>query len=442
MLGLGERVSSVNLRLADRAQVDAVARQLTPLLAQRGLVASTWPQLLPRVADMVGLVRAIRTVIVAVFFLVVALAVMNTVFMAVAERTREFGVMMALGTPPDAIVRMVVYETVALMLLASVVGYAVGCGHRLAVRQRRAGPVALLQGLQRDSRADRHRLPAARCGEPDRARHRPVPGQRRGVALPAVTGRTARPDGGDPPHVMTLDAMLPARFAGTIMLVAALLASARPAQAEGLGLTGSVKSLFVRSRTVNGRSVRAEPEPAARRGQGRPRPGSRARPAVRQRTAAGQLPGHGGVSCRSRISVTPQYWRADANYVERGDVYGRHRLYRAAVTLTRGDVDLKLGRQRIAWGTGRFWSPLDILNPVSPLALEREERVGVDAALLEAKLGPLSRASLVYAPAPDRGPRQPRAAVARQRGRRRRVAGRRPAAGAGHRRHGCRQPDR
>lgn len=99
----------------------------------------------------------------------------------------------------------------------------------------------------------------------------------------------------------------------------------------------------------------------------------------------------------------PQYWRADANYFEGGDVYGRHRLYRAALTLIRGNVDLKIGRQRIAWGTGRFWSPLDILNPVSPLALEREQRVGVDAALLEAKLGPLSRASLVYAPAPDRG---------------------------------------
>ena len=126
MLGLGQRVSSINLRLADRAEVDAAAARLAPLLAKEGLVASPWPRLLPRVADMLGLVRAIRTVIVAVFFLVVALAVMNTVFMAVAERTREFGVMMALGTPPDAIVRMVVYETVALMLVASVVGYAVG----------------------------------------------------------------------------------------------------------------------------------------------------------------------------------------------------------------------------------------------------------------------------------------------------------------------------
>lgn len=126
MLGLGPRISSINLRLSDRAEVDAVAARLAPGLAKEDLVASTWPRLLPRVADMLGLVRSIRTVIVAVLFLVVALAVMNTVFMAVAERTREFGVMMALGTPPDAVVRMVVYETVALMLVASVVGYAVG----------------------------------------------------------------------------------------------------------------------------------------------------------------------------------------------------------------------------------------------------------------------------------------------------------------------------
>jgi putative ABC transport system permease protein len=128
MLGLGQRISSINLRLANRAEVDRVAARLKPALAKEGLVASPWPRLLPRVADMLGLIRAIRTVIVTVFFLVVALAVMNTVFMAVAERTREFGVLMALGTPPDGIVRMVVYETVALMIVASAIGYAVGAG--------------------------------------------------------------------------------------------------------------------------------------------------------------------------------------------------------------------------------------------------------------------------------------------------------------------------
>lgn len=126
MLGLGERVSSINLRLAERGETTAVADQLGGELRERELVAEPWPRLLPQATDMLGLIRAFRSVIVAMFFVVVALAVMNTVYMAVTERTREFGVMMALGTPPRAIVRMVVYETAVLMLLALALGYAGG----------------------------------------------------------------------------------------------------------------------------------------------------------------------------------------------------------------------------------------------------------------------------------------------------------------------------
>jgi len=78
------------------------------------------------VADMVGLNRTITNIVLAILLLVVAAAIMNTVFMAVAERTREFGVMMALGTASGAIRRMVVYETVVILVLASVVGYGAG----------------------------------------------------------------------------------------------------------------------------------------------------------------------------------------------------------------------------------------------------------------------------------------------------------------------------
>ncbi|HJV71499.1 ABC transporter permease [Ideonella sp.] len=126
LLGLGPRVSSINLRLAERDGVAPVLARLGPALGEAGLAATPWQVLMPQVSQMVGLIRAIRSVVVGVFFVVVALAVMNTVFMAVAERTREFGVMMALGTSPRAIVRMVVYETAALMALASVLGYAGG----------------------------------------------------------------------------------------------------------------------------------------------------------------------------------------------------------------------------------------------------------------------------------------------------------------------------
>lgn len=99
----------------------------------------------------------------------------------------------------------------------------------------------------------------------------------------------------------------------------------------------------------------------------------------------------------------PTYWDAQATYADQSGFYGQHRLYRAAVTWSRGATDVRFGRQRIAWGTGRFFSPLDILNPFSPATLERGERVGVDALLVEHKVDALSRVSAVYAPQHDAG---------------------------------------
>ena len=107
---------------------------------------------------------------------------------------------------------------------------------------------------------------------------------------------------------------------------------------------------------------------------------------------------HTGQFAMQKDRRPEQYWNLDGNYAEAGSWYGRHRLYRGNVTVSSGDTDLRLGRQRIAWGTGRFWSPLDLFNPLNPLALEREERLGVDAVLAEHKLGPLARISAVYAP--------------------------------------------
>ena len=99
---------------------------------------------------------------------------------------------------------------------------------------------------------------------------------------------------------------------------------------------------------------------------------------------------------------TRQYWRDGSTFGNESSYYGTQKLFRAYAKFSAGAADLTVGRQRIALGTGRMWSTLDMLNPINPLQVERDEYVGVDAALLQYRVGALSRASLIYAPDPAR----------------------------------------
>jgi hypothetical protein len=85
-------------------------------------------------------------------------------------------------------------------------------------------------------------------------------------------------------------------------------------------------------------------------------------------------------------------------YITRGNVVARHQLYRATLAWSGSVTDVRVGRQRVALGTGQFWSPLDLLNPLDPTRLERDYRTGVDAIVVERKLGAVSRVQGMFAP--------------------------------------------
>jgi hypothetical protein len=104
---------------------------------------------------------------------------------------------------------------------------------------------------------------------------------------------------------------------------------------------------------------------------------------------------------RQGIGVPRQYWSVRSQ--SSADHYHvSSNLYRGFARLALGETDVTLGRQRVALGTGLFWSALDMLNPPNPLRIESDEYLGVDALRIERKLGELSKADLVFAPDPDR----------------------------------------
>jgi len=126
LLDMGDSVSTITVSLYDRRQSTAVVSNLQTLLEGTTYEALSWEQLLPVVVQMIDLTRVDFYVVLAIVFLVVALGVMNTLLMSVLERTREFGVLMALGTRPAQVLRLVLYEALVLGLLGMAGGAIIG----------------------------------------------------------------------------------------------------------------------------------------------------------------------------------------------------------------------------------------------------------------------------------------------------------------------------
>ena len=87
---------------------------------------STWDEIVPEVEQWAKWSEAIiRTILMAVM-VVIGVSIMNTVLMSVFERTRELGVMMAIGTSPGRVIRLILLETFILELFGIVLGLILG----------------------------------------------------------------------------------------------------------------------------------------------------------------------------------------------------------------------------------------------------------------------------------------------------------------------------
>ena len=78
-----------------------------------------------------------------------------------------------------------------------------------------------------------------------------------------------------------------------------------------------------------------------------------------------------------------------------------HNLDRCFVSIKTSRADIFIGRQAIAWGSGRFVNPTDVLAPFAFNELDSEERRGVDAVRVRIPLGMMDELDLGYIPGND-----------------------------------------
>ncbi len=126
LLAMPNRVSTIAIRLQKRELSKSTAIELDKIFTGSTYKAKSWQQIMPVLVQMIDVTRLMFFVILVIVFIVVAMGVTNTLFMSVMERTREFGVMLAMGTEPRLIMRMVVYESIILGLIGIVFGIIMG----------------------------------------------------------------------------------------------------------------------------------------------------------------------------------------------------------------------------------------------------------------------------------------------------------------------------
>jgi len=78
-----------------------------------------------------------------------------------------------------------------------------------------------------------------------------------------------------------------------------------------------------------------------------------------------------------------------------------HNLDRCFFTIKTSVADIFIGRQAIAWGSGHFINPTDVIAPFTFNELDTEERRGVDAVRVRIPLGMMDELDLGYVPGKD-----------------------------------------
>jgi ABC-type lipoprotein release transport system permease subunit len=120
--GSGSRASTVRILLHDVDDSDKVIAALqTP-----GVTALDWKELNEFLVTTAETGAAVYAIFYAIIFLVVAVIIANTLLMSVFERTREIGILAALGMKGRQIMTLFLFEAVILGLVGCLFGLILG----------------------------------------------------------------------------------------------------------------------------------------------------------------------------------------------------------------------------------------------------------------------------------------------------------------------------
>jgi putative ABC transport system permease protein len=123
-IGITDRVTFFALKLNDPSRTEEVKEQLLAKYPDLGF--QTRGDVLSVAERGIQISDVVRLGISAIALIVGAIAVANTMMMSVFERTREFGVVRAIGAKPGFLFRLVLLEAILLSIVGAIAGVILG----------------------------------------------------------------------------------------------------------------------------------------------------------------------------------------------------------------------------------------------------------------------------------------------------------------------------
>ena len=124
---MGSSGHVIAMSVADLGSVPDLLEPLRQMIAgENGLVALDWEALTPGLKQAIQADLTSAWFMYAVLIMLVAFSVLNTQLMSVLERTREFGVILALGIKPRRLASLVLLETFLMAALGLIIGVVLG----------------------------------------------------------------------------------------------------------------------------------------------------------------------------------------------------------------------------------------------------------------------------------------------------------------------------
>ena len=121
-LAMPDQAHEIIVQGKDPRQAEELARAVKSLPLLEDTEVLPWRKAAPELAAIIDMKSWSDLIFMAILFIAAAAGIANTMMMSTFERTHEFGMLLAVGSRPMRIVRMVLVESIVL----GVVGVAVG----------------------------------------------------------------------------------------------------------------------------------------------------------------------------------------------------------------------------------------------------------------------------------------------------------------------------